>query len=195
MIKKTLVKSLFLRFFPKVLWYFYAFRNKRVFIIDIDNTITETGLYLERTGSLSTRKDVIHMCSTLELDDYMKNLIVRISNDQRNRIIFLTARSFYLYKTTKTWLRKNLMNDVNLVMVMEAKDKVRIIKILSKSVKKMVVIDDLTYGHESGKVLYYDTVICNLKGMKRLKYLGLNEINQIKSGKFNLSQIDIEYKE
>jgi hypothetical protein len=188
--KKIIIKSIFYLFVPKVINLYFKVKNKRLFIFDIDNTITDTGSYLSINGELTERKKVVEMCSSLEIDHKMKEIINIISGLKDSELIFLTARSYYLYSTTNNWLKKELdFGKVNLIMVMNASDKLPIIKILSNSAEKLILFDDLTYGHEKGKLFYHKPLIEKIKKIKGIKYLGLDEIIKIKSGKINAEEI------
>ena len=126
------------------------------------------------------------MFNNLEIDYELKKMILFVSQFKNTEVIFLTARSYYLYSYTKNWLIKNL--DIirpNLVMVMEANDKFPIVKLFSKTATQLTFIDDLTYGHEKGVVKFHHNLIVKILKIKGLTYIGLDKINLIKSGHIN----------
>lgn len=182
MLKEQIVKSIFLLFIPRIIKLFFLIKNKEAFIFDIDNTITETGAFLMKNGDLKKRSLVVEMCNNLEVDFEMRALINQLGKRNDVEVIFLTARSYYLYAHTLNWLKESVaLKRIHLVMVKEANDKYPIVKFFSKSSRQLTLIDDLTYGHEDGKIVYHNKLIEKFIRLERVNYIDLEGINDIKN--------------
>lgn len=133
-------------------------KEKRIFLIDIDNTVANTwpSLLISWPNEKQRLKGLaIFIKMKLLLD------ILAISNN--NRIIFLTARSYFSRGVTYEWLKENglINNPKNLIITRTAADKINIIKHLCKvcKTKKFYYVDDLAHKYETGNTEFFNKEI------------------------------------
>lgn len=145
--------------------------KKELFICDIDNTIADTWPSLVDPPS-----DVHYLYQNLPVligpGDYVRG---KMSED--NNIVFLTARDEVYYDDTKKWLKKNnfwISGKCNLLLVKKAQHKLFHIKYLVRKYE-VIYMDDLSYNHEHGVVLFYDEMIDNIRSLN-LTYIDYSAI-------------------
>jgi len=142
--------------------------NDKVFVIDIDNTLTisKLGDPINHSNP-KPRKSMI---------DYVSNLI-----EEKNTIVYLSARDFRSYRRTKDWLERMgvFSEDQELFLVKSSMSKIEYLKVLCAHNHHVTFIDDLSYNHEHGTVKYYNDTRLALKSIS-LNYLGIEFINQYK---------------
>ncbi len=133
-------------------------KEPRIFLIDIDNTVANTwpSLLLKWSNEEGRLK-------SLAIFIKMKYLINILKKSPNNRIIFLTARSYFSRRITYNWLSENglINNQKNLIITRTAADKIDIIKQLCKECnsKKIYYIDDLAHKYETGKIEFFEKQI------------------------------------
>nr|WP_157247446.1 hypothetical protein [Pedobacter panaciterrae] len=98
----------------------------------------------------------------------------------KQKVIFISARSYLDYFPTRKWLAGNGLKSDCIILVRRAEDKLNYINELLSRSMPVVYIDDLSYGHEFGEVRLYERVIVKLKELP-IKYLGVKEIELINS--------------
>ena len=171
-LKKTIDKVLFVCF--KLL--IRRKNYKKILILDIDNTISDTWTY---KYSKNNNKGASHsLYSSLPAFFRMRKYI--LDNFRDFKVIYLSARSYKLYFKTIDWLRSNdypLKNN-NVILVNNVKAKLYYINYLLSKGHEITYIDDLSYNHENDEVLFYDQVLEKLDKSK-IKYLGYLEIEKI----------------
>jgi len=155
-----------------------AIRNLRsgqkVYLVDIDNTLADTWPSL---------KDCIYHCEnqryqTLSIFIGMRNYLLEIQ--KLHKVIFISARNYLTYGTTKRWLAECGMEGSELILVPDTMEKIYFLLELIMLKKEVVFIDDLSYNHEHGEVKSYDLMLSLLDQLP-LTYIGINEIEIINS--------------
>ena len=148
------------------------FNRKKIYVFDIDNTLANTWPSL-LVGNYENEKVRLE---SLAVFINMRNFI--LSRYRIDSVLFISNRSVLQYFTTIKWLKSMEINvtTLNLILVENPKAKLYYLKVLSKH-NDVVYIDDLSYGHENGKVSLYSEVICELKGIK-MKYFGMDVIDR-----------------
>tara|TARA_B100000315_G_scaffold248826_1_gene279155 strand:+ start:1349 stop:1951 length:603 start_codon:yes stop_codon:yes gene_type:complete len=183
---KNLIKPLFYIFltyfcFIKIFWQLRTNKNKEVYFIDIDNTLSDT--YHSYKYHYSTYEKRL---SSLAIFIGMRNKIIHLLK-YKNNCFFLSARKFSSKKTTLNWLLSNeiKINVKKVFCLNNAKVKINLISLLVNSLKiRLILIDDLSYNHENGKIIYYQNHIENLKKMN-VEHISASQINEINKN-FNL---------
>lgn len=142
------------------------FLDKKSFIVvcDIDNTIADTWPHLSKN----------------EVDYSLINFIdknVRLVQDLQSKgamLIFLTARNHNSYFETKNWLKKRF-DTFKLFTLSNVSKKNLFIGHKRINKKNNFYIDDLSYNHENGKVLFYENLISQAK-KSNFTYIGYEEL-------------------
>lgn len=141
-----------------------------LYIFDIDNTIANTwpsfnASYTSTKKRLENIKPFENMMKLIN-ELYIKN----------NKIIFLTARDYRYYFTTKRWLIKNNIYKNNLIMVLKPQQKIKLLKNIKH---KVFFYDDLSYNHENGEVKYYNDCIEVVTKLQYIEYINYEKIKLI----------------
>ncbi len=177
-IKKSIKKIFFFFLEARFNFCFYykiiLNRNKKIYIFDIDNTIAHTWpSLLVKYGSERER------LLSLSVFVNMRKFIIDLK--KKNYItLFMSHRSYLSYGSTKTWLNEiGLSTKWNeLILVDSVNKKVNLIENASNRGIEITFIDDLSHGHEFGKVIFYEKEIKTLKKLP-IKYFGADFINEI----------------
>lgn len=164
--KKIIYQIIFHFFFLK--FFFLVLLRNRIIIFDIDNTVADTWPSLlkkninekERLSNLRPFKSVV-------------KLILNY-NKKGERIIFMSARNYKFYNTTKSWIKANCIEHFSLILVSNVYEKLKLLKIFKN--KNITFYDDLSHSHEKGVILFYDDVLKELKELNHVKYFGYNEL-------------------
>jgi len=148
--------------------------DQKVYLVDIDNTLADTWPSL---------KDRIYHCEnqryqTLSIFIGMRKYV--LETQKLHKVIFISARNYLAYGTTKRWLEECGIEGCKLILVPEAMEKIYFLLELIMLKKEVVFIDDLSYNHEHGEVKSYDLMLSILDQLP-LTYLGINEIEIINS--------------
>ncbi|WP_449440724.1 hypothetical protein [Pedobacter steynii] len=171
-------------FFGVCNWYFkYRFRKSiksvdekgEVYLVDIDNTLADTWPSLQQYVYRSES----HRYESLSIFIGMRKFLLDKTKSKK-RIIFISARSYLDYFSTRKWLSANGLNPHCIILVRRAEDKLDYINELLNKGISTIYIDDLSYGHEFGEMKLYEKVISKLKKLP-IKYLGVKEIELINS--------------
>lgn len=132
-------------------------QKSKLAVFDLDNTVVDTGAELIKIGSYPGFISYFSIYRWSKPIVNMANLISHLRT-RKVTIVFLSARSFPYYWVTKEWIQINLgIKNPNVILVDNAKDKIKILKLFSKY--SVLYYDDLTYGHESGSIVKYVSVI------------------------------------
>ena len=164
-IKDQISTSLFLQINRKA---------RSVYFVDIDNTIGDTWpSFLQKWPSEANR------LTNIRPFEGMKRYLHQIGEDKDNVIIYITARNIRYGSLTKKWLKHHgfPLSNSKLVLVASPGQKIRYLK-LPGSQFTVTYIDDLAYGHETGEVKKYASIIEAVKKLP-LTYIGSEEINII----------------
>ncbi|NRF37254.1 hypothetical protein [Pedobacter foliorum] len=147
----------------------------RVYLVDIDNTLADTWPSLRDY----VYRNENHRYGSLSIFLGMRNFILD-KMKMKKCVIFISARSYSDYFSTRKWLSNNGLKSANVILVNKAEDKLNYIKMLLNKGIAVVYIDDLSYGHEHGEVRLYEKMILKIKELP-VEYLGVKEIELINS--------------
>ena len=186
--KSSRVVHVFLSYFfifLIVLKILFSKKNK-IYVFDIDNTVCDTWKSLPRLSSKKSDyiTDEKIRVSNLQIFRGMQKHIKSIYKNNDNYVMYLSLRPIFLWISTMNYLKRhNILDSLsNLVLVNQIDDKFTVINLLSKLTRaKIIFYDDLSYNHEYGKVLYYDTLIKKLEKLD-IAYYGYDEILKIQQG-------------
>lgn len=136
--------------------------NGRVIVLDIDNTLANTWPELLKSDPVDFQKIPVLMGSKKYLEDNYPN----------HRRIFLTARPLSSFKVTYRWLKLNNFwkKGSFLATVSKVEEKVSYLHNLLNCNFEIIYIDDLSFNHENGEVLFYDAVIDEIKLLPLVYY-------------------------
>lgn len=158
---------------------FCTLRNaKRSLIIyDIDNTIADTWRQLG-----SSKNDPKKIYRNLL---FFPSMLKRIQDDYKipsNRILFFTVRPIGTWLITLRWLisHKLPVKWHDLFFFSSPTHKIDLLESLVKRGYEIIFIDDLSYNHENGNVLFFVEEIKRVQNMP-LIYKGLTEILAIQN--------------
>jgi len=136
----------------------------KLYIIDIDNTLTinDVGSPIDRDNP-KPRQGLV---------DLVQKLI-----EEKEKVVFLSARDFREFKRTKQWLDSlGIFSDSNeLYLVESANSKLPYLRQAVHSNTNVIYIDDLSYNHENGTIKFYSDVIRAVEKLE-LEYRGKNFI-------------------
>lgn len=142
---------------------------RKIYIVDLDNTLYDTWPSLVGSSRRRFLKYLYipEVVRNLTLPKFKKLMdIIRI-RFCKNHVLFLTARHKIHYPTTLF----RLIYDVGwrgwqLKLVPDANSKVPVIRNMLAKYETVVLIDDLSYNHETGFVSIYRQVIEDLAQTK-----------------------------
>lgn len=181
LIKPTFYLSLTYFCYIKIYWRLKNNNNREVYFFDIDNTLADT--YHSYKYNYSTYEKRL---SSLAIFIGMRSKIIHLLESKKN-CFFLSARKFSSKKNTLNWLLSNKI-EINVKKVFCLNNPVVKINLISLIVNsfnfKVILIDDLSYNHENGKIKYYRNHISNLKKMN-VEHINASQINKINK-KFSL---------
>jgi len=157
--------------------FLYQHPHQSIFIFDIDNTIAHT--YPSLSLSFPSEK---HRHLSLEAFPNMQHLTRAIANSPTRALVFLTARSYKMYKPTLEWLGLNQFpaSTSNVIIVPSAADKIKYVEMAVSKGRKVWMVDDMTFNHENGAVKFYENEIELLLKMP-LKYIGYKTIRRFQN--------------
>ncbi|MCU0440918.1 MAG: hypothetical protein MUE96_00835 [Bacteroidia bacterium] len=149
----------------------------QLYIIDIDNTIADTWPTLLHPYIYPNEK-VRHQ--SLAIFRGMRSWILQQAKQPNTLIIYLSARPPELMSTTLDWLKSCGLPTIQggIILVPNAKSKIRFLKLANAYQISITFIDDLSYNHENGDIRLYDGVIEVVK-LLPIKYIGLPQLNEI----------------
>lgn len=147
-------------------------RESRIYIFDIDNTLADTWPSL----NMSHKNENTRLCS-IPVFENIKNLIIKCIKDG-DYVCYLSARDWKSYFTTKKWLKKNGLPSSNLFFVRNPMDKVELLSTISH---KIYLYDDLSYGHETGVVSFYNQEIDAISKMPHVVHCGYYQLKKLQN--------------
>ena len=157
-------------------------KSKKLYIFDIDNTLCDTWKTISNNRKrnfkyiLEERKRIKKIKLFEKMNKYIKD-----KKDNKNIVIFLSARKLFLFDVTIKFLKKNKLieNFFSALLVNDVYDKIIILEIILKITnKKIYFYDDLSYNHENKDVLFYNNVILQVENMD-LTYINYAEIKKL----------------
>jgi hypothetical protein len=147
----------------------------RVYLVDIDNTLADTWPSLQHYVYRNER----HRYQSLSVFIGMRNYILsKLRN--HDRVVFLSARGYFNYRTTQQWLVSCGILADELILVANAFEKLFYVHALISGGLEVIYVDDLSYNHEYGEVRLYDDLICSLNKLP-ITYMGIEQITLINS--------------
>ena len=180
------VKPLIADLFGAVRFFFRNFKYlKKTVVFDIDNTLADTWRSLVNVDPgeprhYSTESSRLH---DLPVRAGSRSLFVKLRQAE-NTIVVLSARPVEMYRVSADWLRRNVDNEIGarpelpLVLVRTPYSKVFYWLPLKFFRGPLVVVDDLSYGHEEGRVLYYNSLL-SLLAYAEVCHVGFSELEQL----------------
>ncbi len=179
-----------LRFFDYLLgWYqvviylisIYTSHRKKILIVDLDNTLFDTWPLLR------LKKSVFHSSPPI-LAGTLKFVASSLNAD--TKLIFLSHRPSSCYRYTLNLLQ-NIDNfskvDFQLYFVPKVTYKKMYFKVANSLFDEVWLIDDLTYNHEFGEVLYYNEIIEYVRRLN-IKYFDYKFILNINKKRHEFSK-------
>jgi hypothetical protein len=141
---------------------------EKLIICDIDNTI----LKRFHDGKSSYSTDFLVYKKVIE---FVKNE----SQKSNCKLLFLSARGLFTYYVTfKTLCKLFPEIPISLILTRKAFDKIHYLKYFSNNID-VLYIDDLTYLNDNADVCFYGDVIAKVQQIKRIKYIGYEELVKI----------------
>lgn len=173
---KELLKKIILLFSLssfKLALFFTA--QKKIVFIDIDNTVSATSGYLISNGKIRNMNDYMKID---RLNGTFKFLEENFK--KTHRYIFLSHRRILSFNVTRKWLKKQSLwgNDSKLYLVSNPLHKIYFFKTSISNSKDITIIDDLSFNHENGEILYYNEVI-NFINKNNIKYYDYSFIKSL----------------
>lgn len=177
-------------------------------VVDIDNTIADSWKKMTPQYNAQFRSVSDRMISFEPFETMQKRFK---TVPPRTRIVFFTARQYIRYWVTKRWLKQYGFEQANSVLVLVEKmdDKPILLASVVKNYfdKKtppqylsdfepqmdimpsestnypIIYLDDLSYNHENGEVLFYQNALKAVQKMP-IRYVGYDELLIMQSDKF-----------
>ena len=131
----------------------YTTNCKKILIVDLDNTLFDTWPLLRLNKSVFISSPPI-LTGTLQFIESSLNV--------ETKLIFLSHRPSFCYGYTLNILQSIdtfEKFDFQLYFVPKVAYKKMYFKFANSVFEEVCLIDDLTYNHEFGKVLYYNEII------------------------------------
>lgn len=163
--------SLALAVFQITLIRSFTRRGDEVIVLDIDNTLADAWpSFLRPFDSHRAR------LANLEVLPNIKEAVHDPSVGDGATIVYLSHRNLWEWPVTYQWLRTHgfVVRADRLVLVPSPRAKVPLVRRLAAG-RSVTMWDDLSYGHETGEVGFYDDVIESLAGVS-LTYRGWADI-------------------
>jgi len=158
--------------FCKLLIFISLRRTSKIYFVDIDNTLSDTWPTINNDNYTSEHERL----KSLPIFIGMKKYLSKEVTNNKNLLVFLSARNYKFYSITYEWLISNGFNNFCLILVNSAYEKPFFITTFLLKKYDKVIIDDLSYNHENKNLLFYADVI---KIYKNLNYIDFYEINKI----------------
>ena len=180
--KKLLIKNfkflINIVFFCKLIICYNLRKANKIYFVDIDNTLSDTWPTLNNNNYTSEKNRLKSLPIFIGMKRYLSNSII---ND-KNLLVFISARNYKYYSATSNWLISNGFYNFCLILVNSPYEKPFFINsYFIRNVDKLI-IDDLSYNHENDNILFYNDVV-NI--FKNYNYIDFDEINKINNNVFN----------
>lgn len=148
------------------------FFKKNIIVLDLDNTLIKTANEL-----IKNNKKFSKAFKNAEIRHDFVNAIKSKHPNQSDYII-ISARRFNYHNITKKYLKSNKEIDYKFILVPNPLIKYYIYKFIF-SKKNTFVYDDLTGGHEDGKIIFYEDIALKINELNKTKLYHSNQIEQI----------------
>lgn len=146
-------------------------RGDEVIVLDIDNTLADAWpSFLRPFDSHRAR------LANLEVLPNIKEAVHDPAVGDGATIVYLSHRNLWEWPVTYRWLRTHgfVVRADRLLLVPSAAAKVPLVRRMAEG-RTVTMWDDLSFGHETGEVGFYDDVIESLAGVS-LTYRGWADI-------------------
>jgi hypothetical protein len=159
-------------------------KNKKIYLIDIDNTIADSWHSLLQKDIWQNEKERV---KDLPVFIGMRKLVTHLQKKENTKLIFFTARSMFSVNATFKWLKESGLatQSSQLVVTRTAYTKYIFLKCIFFPIKKIVYIDDLSHKHEEGSPIFFTETIQSIlllqKHRTNILYLDASFINKINS--------------
>ena len=158
-------------------------RNSRsIVIFDLDNTIYNT--WVERIDNRANENQIYARAKIFT------DVANRVTQHYKAKdvLIFISSRKLACYPITcrRVLSDFNFTTLLSIILVSQPEEKLIYIKRLLTIKRKVIYYDDLSYGHETGVVSFYDEVINSVKKLP-IKYFGFDEIIKLQNGDININ--------
>lgn len=159
--------------------------KSRYFVFDIDNTLASSWISFLQSNWNSEHERLMSLARLPSMFRIFKSVNNLVPDA---KIIFLSARNFRYFSTTYKWLDINGFNPSirNVILTPNAKDKIKYLRVISSKASHCYLFDDLSFGHESGAVSYYEDLIADIRSLK-IVYFGYQAICEIEANKIPLN--------
>lgn len=152
--------------------FYLKFRNAKIVIFDIDNTISDTWpLFLIENFSNKER------WTKSAPFEKMTKLILNYLSDGFT-VVYLTARPWSAKRLTVKWLKSYNLPYKHVYTTITAANKVNYLMRLEQ---QFDYYDDLTYGAETGEVKFYKEVVDFINKKRNITYFDYFKLLSIQS--------------
>lgn len=153
-------------------------KSQKVLVLDLDNTLIDTGYKTLNGYSL---EEAYHVAEPLS------NMITWVKSNLSNYsyIIILTARKSSLRNSTNSKILEinkelKIIKIKFLIMVPSMTIKYYVLKLLSSRNNQILFIDDLSGGHELGNIIWHEKIFNKINSIKNVNVFSLNNFNNFK---------------
>jgi len=148
---------------------FFSLRNRNIVVFDIDNTLVDTASMLKKIKSIDYAWEFApcNLAIKSTLIDYIKG---------GYKIVILSARPYNKKHLSRSILASN--NIAYHLLIHSSSVSAKLIFYLF-AFNRLVVYDDLSYGEESGKVMFYTDQIRTLTTWSKIEYHGYYDIRTL----------------
>ncbi len=175
----SIIKGLLNSFFKVFFFVLFVIKaksnnSKSLYIFDIDNTVGDTFPTL-----LNVYNSESERLLSIPMFPRMKALITKLQKSPSRKIMFITARSYKCWQTTRQWFLLNGLeiNATDIIIVPNPAEKVFLLGKILPLEKGLTLIDDMSWNHENGNVKFYQNEIEALSKLP-LRYIGYNTIKR-----------------
>lgn len=163
--------SLALAVFQITLIRSFTRRGDAVVVLDIDNTLADSWPSFLRPFDNHRAR-----LANLEVLPNIKQAVHDPAVGDGATIVYLSHRNLWEWPVTYRWLRTHgfVVRADRLLLVPSAAAKVPLVRRMAEG-RTVTMWDDLSFGHETGEVRFYDDVIESLAGVS-LTYRGWADI-------------------
>jgi hypothetical protein len=151
------------RFFPLTIL------NRKIVVFDLDNTLVDTAAIIKKGKTI----DFAWQFASCNIA--IKSKLINYVN-RGYKIVILSARPYNKKQLSKAILESNSIPYDLLIHSSSVAAKVIFYFI---SIDKIIVYDDLSYGEETGEVMFFKSQIQRLTNWKKIEYHGYYDIKKL----------------
>lgn len=146
--------------------------HQSIYIFDIDNTLGHTYPTLLQTYPSEKQRLL-----AIPFFSGFKKLLEGLLQSKSRKVLFLTARSYKSWFTTRQWLSQNGIETSigNIIIVQSPAQKIELLQKILPHNKAVYFIDDMTWNHEKGDLKFYEPEIQLLSKLP-VRYIGYKTI-------------------